>query len=165
MIVSQRKYDYRELENTQKEQRKKDRSAAQRRHKIKAVHKLQIMLSIVAMAGLCVAILLGYVALTEAKYRVHALDKEIKQLEGQIENLKVKTEIIKKSTVIEERAMAELGMQYPTKEQMVFLDIDNHPKMGGQDTKENGEAEDNGKNGKLMAGVKAAVEKIYSLLD
>ncbi|MFT9493497.1 cell division protein FtsL [Anaerosolibacter sp.] len=165
MVVAQRKHEYYALEDAQNEQIKKQPSSAQKRQKMRAGHKLQIIFSVMIVASLCVAILLGYVSLTETKYRVHALETEIKQLEGQIENYRVQAETFKKSTVVEERAIAELGMQYPSKSQMVFLNIENPDIMGVEETKEVMQEVAAEKDHSMIAGVKDTFYKIYSLLD
>ncbi|MBB6217012.1 cell division protein FtsL [Anaerosolibacter carboniphilus] len=165
MVVAQRKHEYYALEDAQKEQIKKQPSASQKRQAMRAAHKLQIIFSVVMVASLCVAILLGYVSLTETKYRVHALETEIKQLEGQIENYRVQAETFKKSTIVEERAIAELGMQYPTKNQMVFLNIDNSTDTGAQETKEEMGKNADERDYSIISGVKDTFHKIYSLLD
>lgn len=165
MVVAQRKHEYYALEDVQNEQIKKQPSSVQKRQKMRADHKLQIIFSVMIVASLCVAILLGYVSLTETRYRVHALETEIKRLEGQIENYRVQTETFKKSTIVEERAIAELGMQYPSKSQMVFLNIENPGNMGVEETKEVMEEVAAEKDHSMIAGVKDTFYKIYSLLD
>ncbi|MDF2546899.1 MAG: ftsL [Anaerosolibacter sp.] len=165
MVVAQRKHEYYALEDAQNEQIKKQPSNAQKRQKMGAGHKLQIIFSVVIVASLCVAILLGYVSLTETRYRVHALETEIKQLEGQIENYRVQAETFKKSTIVEERAIAELGMQYPSKSQMVFLNIESPDIMGVEETKEVMQEVAAEKDHSMIAGVKDTFHKIYSLLD
>jgi cell division protein FtsL len=165
LVVAQRKHEYYALEDAQNEQIKKQSSNTNKRQKMRAGHKLQIIFSVVIVASLCVAILLGYVSLTETRYRVHALETEIKQLEGQIENYRVQAETFKKSTIVEERAMAELGMQYPSKNQMVFLDIENPSNLGIEETKEEMQEVADEKDHSMIAGVKDTFYKIYSLLD
>jgi cell division protein FtsL len=165
LVVAQRKHEYYALEDAQKEQIAKQSPVSQKRQKMRAAHKIQIIFCVVMVASLCVAILLGYVSLTETKYRVHALETEIKQLEGQIENYRVQAETFKKSTIVEERAIVELGMQYPTKNQMVYLDIDNTANIGAQDTKEAMEENVDQRDYSIIAGVKDTFHKIYSLLD
>ncbi len=165
MVVAQRKHEYYALEDAQKQQIAKQPRVHQKNQKMRASHKVQIIFSVVIVASLCVAILLGYVSLTETKYRVHALETEIRQLEGQIENYRVQAETFKKSTIVEERAIVELGMQYPTKNQMVYLNIDNAANIGAQEAKETMEENVDQRDYSLIAGVKDTFHKIYSLLD
>jgi DNA gyrase/topoisomerase IV subunit A len=58
----------------------------------------------------------------EAKYDIFNLKSEIKSLEAQIEEMNAKLESHTELKNIETKAMNQLNMQYPTKEQIVYLD-------------------------------------------
>ncbi len=125
MIVAQKKYKHL-IDDQQKNvieiKRSKTKYHSPKR-KIRPAEKMQIILSVMAIGALCIGILSGYVELTESKYEINALNKEIEELQAQVENLTVEVERLKKSGWIEQKAKEQLGMQYPLKEQMVFLSI------------------------------------------
>ncbi|MEW9123711.1 MAG: cell division protein FtsL [Thermotaleaceae bacterium] len=133
MVVAQRKVQYEEQQHSLPVYKKQERPKAEKKSKIKTAHKLQIIFSIMALVGLCVAVIFGYAQLTEAKYRMYYLDREAKELEGQIENLKVELESIKKTDMIEKQAKDILGMQYPQKDQIVYLDLSDEPVLSGEE--------------------------------
>lgn len=59
---------------------------------------------------------------SEAKYDIYNLKTEIKSLNAQIEELSAKIENQSGLKNIEQIAIETLNMQYPTKEQMVYVD-------------------------------------------
>ncbi|WZL74732.1 cell division protein FtsL [Clostridiaceae bacterium 35-E11] len=169
MVVAQRKHHYNEQEiywespkaNDQQRKEKKNRA----KHKIKAINKVQMIFSLLLMAMLCIGILLGYVQLTELKYKVNNLSNEIRQLEAYIENLRVEVEKVERSDIIEEKAKVELGMQYPLKEQMVFLDLDHGALENVQNTQEKSVVKEEENGNSLILDVKNSFYKVFSLLD
>ncbi|MBF8982248.1 cell division protein FtsL [Lutibacter sp. B2] len=123
MIVAQREYKYEHQEMDQQQKKPMNRNNKKRNVKQKSIPKLQIIFIVLIIAGLCIGILFGYVRLTELKYNVNKYNKEIQLIESHLGNLKVELEKVKRSDLIEDRAKNELGMQYPEKKQMVFLEI------------------------------------------
>jgi len=133
LIVAQEKYKHfidDQQKNAVEIKRSKTKHHSPKR-KIRPPEKMQIILSVVAIGALCIGILSGYVKLTESKYEINALNKEIEELQAQVENLTVEVESFKKSGWIEQKAKEELGMQYPLKEQMVFLSIEGYDEKTG----------------------------------
>ena len=124
MIVAQREYKYEDQKVDEKKQKPMKKNDKKIKTKQKNTPKVQIVFTVLIIAGLCIGILLGYVRLTELKYNVNKCNKEIKLIESHLGNLKVELEKVKRSDLIENRAKNELGMQYPEKRQMVFLAID-----------------------------------------
>lgn len=58
----------------------------------------------------------------EAKYDIFNLKSEIKSLEAQVEEMNAKLESHTELKNIETIALNQMNMQYPTKEQIVYLD-------------------------------------------
>lgn len=58
----------------------------------------------------------------EAKYDIFNLKSEIKSLNAKVEEMNAKIENHTELNNIEKIAIDELGMQYPTKEQLVYID-------------------------------------------
>lgn len=162
MIVAQRKYYDAEQEAYHVGEKQNKEISNKNSKKMKALHKVQIIFSIMFIACLCIGILLGYVRLTELKYQVHYLNKEAMQLEAHIENLKVEVESVKRSDMIEQKAKVELGLQYPQKEQMIFLEVDPNLTMEESNIVKQNEETD---KENLIAGVKKSIYRIYTLLD
>lgn len=169
MVVAQRKHHYDEQEIYWESQQKSEQQSKEKKnrqkHKIKAIHKIQIICSLLVMACLCIGILLGYVQLTELKYRVNNLNNEIRQLEAHIENLRVEVEKVERSDLIEQKAKLELGMQYPLKEQMVFLDLDDYAFVSSQNTQEKFALNEEKNRSNLIENVKNTLHKVFMLLD
>ncbi len=121
MLVAEKKHQY-----TLEEINEVDVSAPvvhpKKKSSIKPLHKVQIIFTILLGCSICIGLLIGYSHIAEAKYKVTLLQKEIKELEVSIENLRVEVDSVQRLDLIEEKAINELGMQYPKKEQMVFLE-------------------------------------------
>lgn len=160
MVVAQRKYNYIEEEATYQPPKKNNKNKNKKNNEIKASYKLKMIFSIIIIASLGIGILLGYAKVTELKYKINGLNKEITQLEGSIENYRVAVEGTKRSDIIEKRAKEELGMQYPEKTQMVFLKIE-----GVSNTKEKSKIDEEEKETSLIADIKGTFQKIFALLD
>ncbi len=162
MVVAQRKVQYEEVQPRESRHKEKKAVGISKKNKVKASHKLQIIISITALVGLCIGMIFGYVQLTETKYRIYYLDKEAGELSAQIENLKVELESVKKTDIIETQAKEMLNMQYPQKEQIVYLSLDDQPIMALKDT-EMKDLEEEEKKGLFF--LKDMFAKMYALLD
>ncbi len=166
MIVTQKKYKNnigdKNIRITTKKLKREHSNTDKK--KIQFMEKIKIIFGVIVMGVLCIGILLGYVQLTESRYHVNTLHKEVKQLQAQVENLQIEVEGMKRSDCIEQKAKEKLGMQYPVKEQMVFLNIDENEmkemaisnKKTFPDIKK-----DNGK----MNGIKVFMKKFCALMD
>ncbi|QEK11946.1 cell division protein FtsL [Crassaminicella thermophila] len=164
LVLAQRKYNYLEEQAEDKKQKQYKEIKNKKNKEIKAIHKLQMIFSLIVIASLCIGIIFGYVKLTELKYKINGLNKEIKQLEAHIENLRVEVEGIKRSDIIEKKAKEELGMQFVKKEQMVYLNI-NSDNIVNRSNEEKKEANKNMNDTSLLTSVKGKINKILALLD
>lgn len=161
MVVAQRKVQYEEVQARGSQHKEKKSIETNKKNKVKVSHKLQIIISITALVGLCIGMIFGYAQLTETKYRIYYLDKEVNELSAQIETLKVELESLKKTDIIETQAK-ELHLQYPQKDQIVYLDIDDQPITVVKDAEtKNLETEEK----KGVFSLKDMFIKIYALLD
>ncbi|WP_053956886.1 septum formation initiator family protein [Inediibacterium massiliense] len=163
MIIAQRKYKHmneKYLQPEPKNERKKNTEK-----KIKASHKLQIIFGLLIVGSLCIGILLGYAKLTELKYKINGMNKDIHQMEAQIENLKVEVEEIKRSDWIEKKATEELGMQYPEKSQMEFIHVNSNSIQNALNTQEKAQKYEERDQTGLVAVIKKTASKIIGLLD
>lgn len=122
MLVAKKEYDYYpEKSRTEKSRNKK---VVKRKKRTKALYRLALMG--IAMIGLILSlfILYRYANITKIRLEITELEKQKVELEKEKENLVAELEAIKSSSKIEEDAVVKLGMDYPTEEQIVYLDVD-----------------------------------------
>ncbi|HVI39538.1 MAG TPA: cell division protein FtsL [Anaerovoracaceae bacterium] len=89
---------------------------------INAKDKFRLVMLTIFAGILCAALILSTAYAASVKYNINSLIKENTVIQGEIENLNVKIESASNIQIIEARATAELGMMYPTAEQLVFID-------------------------------------------
>lgn len=99
---------------------KKNQTVANK--KLNMVFKVSSIILLGAIAASMILILLRYTQITETKYNINVLNKQINVLENDIQQLKANIDSLTRSDVIENKAINELNMQYPKYEQMVFLE-------------------------------------------
>jgi len=72
------------------------------------------------------ALVCGMIMLTayssDIKYTINGMNKEIRMVEGEIENLVVEIKQASSIESIEEKARLQLGMAYPLNSQIIFID-------------------------------------------
>ncbi len=164
MVVAKKKYYYddRELMNDTQ-----DKVVKKSKKRVKSIfnYKIGMIMGIIVLSSLCIFLLTRYTAINEIKFRIHNLNKEISTTEVEIQDLKAELDKLIRSDIIEEKAIAELDMQYPQYEQIFFLTVDE-----GFDTEQsiiNEEANlleyENENN--FLSSLKTSFEKLYSLLD
>ncbi len=121
MLVAKKELDYYQDEtHIQKEKPKKVKV---RKKKSNASSKLLIIG--LAMIGLILSlfILYRYANITKIRLEVTELEKHKTELEREKEDLIAELEGIKSSSKIEEDAIVKLGMDYPTEEQVVSIEV------------------------------------------
>ncbi|WP_176461822.1 septum formation initiator family protein [Anaeromicrobium sediminis] len=127
MLVAKRKYSYYEENIPEREEKKQIENKTNRKNKKGDklfFYKVQTIVTLLITATFCVGILAGYAEISKLKYEVNNLAKESKKAQSEINRLKVEIDKVKRSDLIEEKANTTLGMQYPEKRQMVFLEVD-----------------------------------------
>lgn len=110
----------REKERIQKEKEYRKKKIKKQKAKSKFI---AIVISIVSLA-MCLLILYGYTNITKIRLDITELEKQKVELIKEKESLVAALETVKSSTNIEEEAITKLGMDYPTEEKIVYLDID-----------------------------------------
>ncbi len=88
---------------------------------LNAQDKLRLLLLIVIIGALAIAGVVTTAYAAQIKYNINALTKENAVIQGEIENLDVAIKAENNIKAIEQKAITELGMIYPTYAQMVFL--------------------------------------------
>ena len=86
-----------------------------------AKDKFRLVLLTVFIGVLCIGLILSTAYAASVKYHINTMIKENAVIQGEIENLNVKIESSSNIQIIEARATTELGMLYPTAEQLVFI--------------------------------------------
>ncbi|HAS74637.1 MAG TPA: hypothetical protein DCS67_10880 [Clostridiales bacterium UBA8960] len=94
------------------------------------MNMLQSVLIVLVIAGLFSSYIYRNAQVNEAKYDIFNLKAEIKSLSAQIEELGAKIENQTGLKNIEKVAIETLGMKYPSKEQMVYIDSQYHFALG-----------------------------------
>lgn len=89
---------------------------------INAKDKYRLLLLTVFVGVLCIGVILTTAYAASVKYHINTMIKENEVLQGEIENLNVKIESASNIQIVESKATTELGMTYPTPEQLVYID-------------------------------------------
>ncbi|MDD3170143.1 MAG: hypothetical protein PHC91_11860 [Eubacteriales bacterium] len=87
-----------------------------------AKDRFRLVLLTVLIGVLCLGLILSTAYAASVKYHINTMIKENAVIQGEIENLNVKIESASNIQIVEARATTELGMLYPTAEQLVFID-------------------------------------------
>lgn len=124
MLVTKKELDYYyypDQINTEYESLKRTRK--KKKKNIKVSYKLSAIG--LAMIGLILSlfILYRYANITKVRLEITELEKQKVELEKEKEHLTTELESIKSSSKIEEDAMIKLGMDYPTEDQIVYINV------------------------------------------
>ncbi|MBS3995239.1 MAG: hypothetical protein KGZ33_05540 [Alkaliphilus sp.] len=158
MIAAQKKYSYSEVEKLSPQVMDTPGVILKKKNAIKPAQKVQIIFCVLIMCSICIGILLGYAQLAEEKFIINSLRRDIKELEGSIENLRVEVESAQRLDLIEQKAETVLGMQYPQKEQLVFLSINDHKIAASNEL----EQTDMAKQNNIIVDVKGTIQRLIN---
>lgn len=166
MLVAKKNYYYYDQEPLQI-----DRKASLEKNKTvkKNTHtKACAVFCVLLISFLLIILLSRYSAISEVKYRIHTLNKQVVNLEKQLQDLKAELDKATRSDIIEQKAIKELNMQYPQYSQMVFLnmndnnldlhDIAKNHIIDELDEKQN-------ENNKIYYYLISSIQKLHTLLD
>jgi len=171
LLVAEKKYSYGNYDYLNESGQKKNKRVNRKENKKKnLLIKMSFMFWVIVIASAFIFILLRYTAITEAKYNVYSLNKEIKKLEDHLQEVKVELDSLTRSDIIEEAAVKDLNMQYPQYDQMVFLPLDDTPDLDLTVYEEYNSAdeqslEEQNKDNSFLDYLKVPFKKLYSLLD
>lgn len=102
-----------------------------KKNKYKGKHKLKIkkriFLSAFILLGFAIILgnICGYATISQLKYDIHYLKKELKEEEISRDELKTKVDTNASIPEIEKKAKEKLNMDYPKKEQIKYIDVKN----------------------------------------
>ncbi len=101
-----------------------------RAREISTREKMHILLSIVFIGILCGALVIMAAHVGNVTYHLNNTIKENAVIEGEIENLKIQIQESSKIEVIEQKAIEQLGMNYPEASQFVYAAETEKPPEG-----------------------------------
>ena len=83
--------------------------------------RVKIILFLILSGVVCLSVIISAAYAASVKYEINSIVKGNAVLQGEIENLNVKIKNATNIRTVEEKAINELGMVYPSSEQFVFL--------------------------------------------
>jgi len=89
---------------------------------INAADKLRLVLVTILIGILCIGMIISTAYAASIKVNINNTIKENAVIMGEIEHLNVKIESNTNIQIVESKATVELGMIYPTANQLVYLD-------------------------------------------
>ena len=89
--------------------------------------KFKVIFSLMFVGALCLGLIVSNAYVAGVRSEINALNRQSAVLRGEIENLNVSIEKAVNIRIIEERAREELGMVFPSFNEIVFLDGDVRP--------------------------------------
>lgn len=89
---------------------------------ISAKDKARFMLLVLVFGALCISLIVMAAYSTQIKFETNSLIAKSSVVQGEIENLNVAIKSANNISVVEERAIAELGMVYPQIDQIAFIE-------------------------------------------
>lgn len=137
MIAAEKWYEYQEnyqkygFDMKPKQPRKK---VKKKRNSVTAKDKARILALTVIVGVVCIGLIITTAFAASIKYDTNSFIKENNALEAEIENLNVKIYSSSNIEAIETKATKDLGMEYPSSKQIVYLSADEKPDKGFADT-------------------------------
>ena len=124
MLVAKKELDYYYPDQVDIPEEKPRKVQEKRKSKSKkVVYKLLVMGFAIIGLVLSLFILYRYANITKVRLEITELEKQKIELEKEKEDLIAELEGIKSSSKIEEDAIVRLGMDYPTEDQVVYMEI------------------------------------------
>ena len=138
MMTAERWYEYQEsyakygidMKPAKAKEERKTNVNTKSKSVITGRDKARLLLLTIVAGVLCIALIITTAYAAGVKYHINTAIKENSALRGEIENLNVKIKSASSISTVEERALNELGMVYPTADQYVYI---------GEETKPQGE--------------------------
>ncbi|RKD27665.1 cell division protein FtsL [Caminicella sporogenes DSM 14501] len=170
MLVAKKKYHYDynidknfKLNSDKPESNKK----ASKNTRKDTIRKVNAIVYVLLVSLIFFLILYRHAHISETKYRINVLNRQINKLERELQDLKAEFDRKTRSEIIEQKAIKELHMQYPQYSQIVFLTVDDNLDLSSTDEKNiNAKLDQKDKqSNKKFSYLKKTLKKLYSLLD
>ncbi|MEG1311054.1 MAG: hypothetical protein RR942_06730 [Romboutsia sp.] len=99
----------------------------QNKHKSKRKIKKSIFIIMIVVLSFTVMLgnICGYVIISDLKYDIHYLKKDLREIEIEKGELKAKVDTNTSIQEIEKKAKEQLNMDYPKKNQIKYIDVKN----------------------------------------
>lgn len=130
MMAAEQWYEYQDnykrygLDMKPRAQRKKQVRAKKSAALFTSKDKFRLILFTFFVGILCVGLIVTTAYAASVKIQTNTMIKENAVLLGEIENLKVELEKGANIQVVEYRAMTELGMVYPSSQELIYIQTD-----------------------------------------
>ena len=102
----------------------KKKKAKKKKLSINVLIKFIKASSILAVLGLVIGLLCGYSVVSELKYELNSLNKELDKKLEKKDNIRVELDVLSKSGYIEEEAKTRLNMDSPQGDQIEYIDVE-----------------------------------------
>lgn len=123
MVAAEKRYYYDErLFQNETRQNESTETKKQKKLILSQAKKIRLIMSLFLIGSICVVMITTTAYASQVKYNIFSINKEVKTLEGDVDNLNLQIERQCNLSVVENRALNELGMVYPSTDQIVFLD-------------------------------------------
>lgn len=106
------------------EYKKEKKNKHKKKRKLKLKRGISISLISISILGILIGNICGYAIISDLKYDIHYLKKELRQEEIKLEELNAKVDTSTSIQEIEKRAKEELSMDYPNKSQIRYVDLE-----------------------------------------
>ncbi|MGI6730740.1 MAG: cell division protein FtsL [Anaerovoracaceae bacterium] len=132
MMAAEKWYEYQHnykrygLDMKPKQEIKKKKKVKSSSLSISAKDKARLVLLTLIIGLLGIGLIVSTAYAADIKVSINELIKENAVIQGEIENLEVKLESAANIQTIEEKAIAELGMVYPNRDQIVVMQEKDH---------------------------------------
>lgn len=123
MLARELKYYPEEQIKTKEDRKKRIEQAKKIQKKNNSLVKLFYLCLPIMITGICIFILFRYVNISQVRQEITSLEYEKTELEKTKINLMGNLESLKSSPKIAEQAKYKLGMDYPTKDQIVYISV------------------------------------------
>lgn len=107
------------------EYRRSNKNNYKNRKGKKIKRKIQIIFSAIGLFGIIIANIYGYSIISKMKYDIHYLKKELREKQISLEELEADIGTNTSIQEIERKAKEELNMDYPEKDQIEYIEVDN----------------------------------------
>lgn len=106
------------------EYKRKKKNKNKNKSKITILKKSRVILTFVCASSIMIVNLCGYAKISELKYDIHYLEKDLRSREIIIEQLNSKIYTNTSIEEIERMAKEQLGMNYPTESQIEYITVE-----------------------------------------
>ncbi|OPJ56850.1 septum formation initiator family protein [Alkalithermobacter paradoxus] len=108
-----------EYKNRKKNKIYREKNSKKKR---KSINPIKIGLFIIV--GIVLSLMCRYAIISTLKYEIHALNRELREIENKKRELHLNLERLSNSGYIEREAKKRLNMNYPDDEQIVYINVD-----------------------------------------